>query len=150
MRIKQILIVLIILTGFTCKENKSQTEIDEEIILNYLKDNNINATRHESGIYYLITQEGTGSSPNYYSTVTVKYKGFLTNGEVFDQTSGDDKFIYPLYKLIEGWIIAIPMLKKGGKGTFLIPSSLGYRNYSLPGIPANSVLIFDIELIDYY
>jgi FKBP-type peptidyl-prolyl cis-trans isomerase FkpA len=141
------LIFAISLSG--CKKEKSQAEIDDDIIVNYLKNNNLTATRHASGLYYIISEPGSGGSPVYSSQVTVKYKGYLTNGNVFDQTTGDKTFTYPLFYLIEGWIIGIPLLQKGGKGTFIIPSELAYGSQAQQGIPANSVLIFDIELIGF-
>jgi FKBP-type peptidyl-prolyl cis-trans isomerase FkpA len=143
-----IFLLLVISLG-ACKKEKTQSEIDEDTIKNYLKTNNLTAIRHSSGVYYIITTAGSGGSPAYNSTVKVKYKGYLTSKEVFDQTKDDKTFTYPLNYLIEGWIIGIPLLQRGGKGTFLIPSELGYGSQSQEGIPANSVLIFDIELIDF-
>ncbi|MEI6409778.1 MAG: FKBP-type peptidyl-prolyl cis-trans isomerase [Bacteroidota bacterium] len=56
---------------------------------------------------------------------------------------------FPLSSLIKGWQEGIPLLKKGGKGTFFIPSALGYGSQDQGAIPANSVLIFEITLVDY-
>ncbi|MBK8706215.1 MAG: FKBP-type peptidyl-prolyl cis-trans isomerase [Saprospiraceae bacterium] len=50
--------------------------------------------------------------------------------------------------LIKGWQIGLPLLKEGGRGTFFLPSELGYGDNPRPGIPANAVLIFDIDLVD--
>jgi FKBP-type peptidyl-prolyl cis-trans isomerase FkpA/FKBP-type peptidyl-prolyl cis-trans isomerase FklB len=50
--------------------------------------------------------------------------------------------------LIKGWQIGIPLMKKGGKATFYVPSELGYGGNDMGAIPPNSILIFDIELID--
>lgn len=131
------------------KEDNSQAEADDRIIQDYLAENNIEATKHSSGLYYIITTEGTGNNPNSNSKVTVKYKGKLTDETVFDQTSGSSTATFGLTSLIEGWKIGIPLLKSGGKGTFFLPSVLGYGNNATPTIPANSVLIFDIELVSF-
>jgi FKBP-type peptidyl-prolyl cis-trans isomerase FkpA len=131
-----------------CLKDDQDTQ-DRNLILRHLEENNISATEHPSGIFYTITTEGTGNNPTLNNTVTVKYKGFLLNGNVFDQTSGSQTATFPLQNLITGWQIGIPLLKKGGKGTFWIPSSLGYGNVGLQGIPPNSVLVFDIELVDF-
>jgi FKBP-type peptidyl-prolyl cis-trans isomerase FkpA len=131
-----------------CKD-EDQGEIDRVAILKYITDNNLTATEHESGMFYVITTPGTGGNPTLSSTVEVKYKGYFTDNTVFDQTTGNNTIEFPLQNLIEGWKIAIPLLQKGGKGTFLLPSALGYGSNPPPGIPANSVLIFDIELIDF-
>ena len=144
------LMTLGILFAACRKENVDQAMVDKEIILQYLTDNNLNATEHSSGMFYLITNEGTGSeSPNINSNVEVKYPGYSPDGTTFDQTQGDSTATFALAGVIEGWQIAIPLLKKNGKGTFLFPSELGYGSSSRPGIPRNSVLIFDVELVDF-
>ena len=126
-----------------------QDEIDRRAIENYLSSNNINATAHPSGIYYVIDTPGSGGSPTLDNEVEVKYKGYLLSGDVFDQTTGTSTAKFPLRNLITGWQVAIPLLQKGGKGTFFIPSSLGYGDNPPSGIPANAVLIFDIELVNF-
>lgn len=126
-----------------------QVAVDKEIIEQYLADNNIMATEHPSGLYYIIEEIGTGGSPKLSNDVTVTYKGYLLNGSVFDQTEPNKPRSFPLQGLIPGWQIGIPLLKKGGKGKFFIPSGLAYGNRAQPGIPANSVLIFEIGLVDY-
>lgn len=131
---------------YSCKK-ESQADIDEEIIQKYLEDNQLDATRHDSGLYYIITTIGNGQHPTIDSGIEVKYKGYLADGAVFDETTGNDTFQSPLSNLIEGWQIGIPLLKEGGKGIFFIPSELGYGSNASGSIPANSVLIFEIELI---
>ncbi len=128
---------------------ETQAETDKRLIQAYLSARNISAQEHPAGIFYVIEQEGTGAHPAPNATVTVKYRGYLLNGNVFDQTAPNQAATFPLASLIEGWKIAIPLLKKGGKGTFWIPSALGYGASALPGIPANSVLVFDIELVNF-
>ena len=142
------LTVLIVIFS-ACKKEESQADKDDAIIQQYLSDNNIQATKDASGLYYVITEEGTGDHPDINSEVTVRYKGYLTNGTVFDQTSGNSTATFPLSGLIKGWQIGIPKLKQGGKGTFFVPSALGYGSQSVGSIPANSVLIFDIELVSF-
>lgn len=147
-------LVLLLAVGMVmmsaCKKDddsaEKQAEIDEQVIVGYIAANNIEATRHESGMYYVIHNQGIGENPTINSTVEVFYKGFLTNGNVFDQTtSGPVSF--PLRNLIQGWQIGIPLLKEGGSATFYIPSALGYGTQGSLSIPANSVLIFDIDLV---
>lgn len=142
-----ILAMTLILTS--CLKKNNQPEIDDHIIQNYLVKNNLTAIKDPSGLYYIMTQEGTGLSPDISHTVEVKYQGRLIDGTVFDQTETDKTFTYALSGLILGWQIGIPMLKRGGKATFFIPSSLGYGSTTMGPIPSNSVLIFDIELIDF-
>ena len=75
--------------------------------------------------------------------------GSQLDGVVFDQTTGSATAKFRLGDLIQGWQIAIPLLQKGGKGTFFCPSDLGYGPQAVGNIPSNSVLIFEIELVDF-
>ncbi len=147
MRYLTFLVVAVVL--FSACNKESQEDKDDVIIQQYLTDNNIDATKDDSGIYYIITEEGTGDHPDINSEVTVKYKGYLTDGTVFDETTGNSTATFPLSGLIRGWQIGIPKLKQGGKGTFFIPSGLGYGDNATGSIPANSVLIFDIGLVSF-
>ena len=131
-------------TLFACKDKSDMEKIED-----YLADNNLTATSTPSGLYYIITAEGSGGHPNLNSTVTVRYKGYRLNGKVFDETVGTDTATFPLKNLIQGWQEGIPLLQKGGKGTFFVPSDLGYGAQQVGDIPANSVLIFEIELVDF-
>ena len=85
--------------------------------------------------------------PTSSSYVTVVYKGYLTDGNVFDQSKSTGLGI-SLTNVIKGWQEGIPYFKVGGKGKLLIPSALGYGAQTQGNIPANSVLIFDITLLD--
>ncbi|MCF8369648.1 MAG: FKBP-type peptidyl-prolyl cis-trans isomerase [Bacteroidales bacterium] len=142
------LIALSLIYSCNKDDENEQDKIDEEIIQNYIKQNNLEAIKHETGIYYLITQAGTGNNPSINSTVVVKYKGYLTGGTIFDESTQSVEFALP--SLIPGFQVACQLLNIGAKGTFLIPSSLGYGEAGKGSIPANAVLIFDIELIDFY
>ena len=149
MRTSILLASFLTLLSLGCR--KDQSAIDREKILQYLADNNItNAVEDPSGIFHVIDQPGSGGHPNLASTVIVKYKGYFLDKTVFDQTDPGKTIEFPLFNLIQGWQIAIPLLQKGGKGTFWIPSELGYGSNPPGGIPADAVLIFEIELVDFY
>lgn len=149
---KNILYILLSLAviAVSCKKDDvdEQTKSDDKIITDYLSANSLTATKHESGLYYMMTKEGTGGSPNLQDTVIVNYTGYLTNGTVFDKSADAMKF--PLGKLIVGWQIGIGLMKSGGRSTLFIPSRLGYGSQQVGDIPANSVLIFDVELVEFY
>lgn len=144
---------LLFFSLFSCSDKtlspEEQLQEDILIIEQYLKDNNLTATSTASGLHYFMTNEGAGGHPNLQSTVTVKYKGYLTDGTVFDQTTGNETIQFQLSGLISGWQEGIPLLKKGGKGTFLLPSALAYGPSGSGSIPPNTVLIFDIELVNF-
>ncbi len=139
---------VILLAGACKKDDDNQALIDKGLIEQYLLDNNISAQEHESGLFYIITTEGFGASPILSDSVEVSYRGSFLDGTVFDQTAAGQTVEFPLANLIKGWQIGLPLLKEGGRGTFFLPSELGYGDNPRPGIPANAVLIFDIDLVD--
>ncbi|MBA2744707.1 MAG: FKBP-type peptidyl-prolyl cis-trans isomerase [Flavisolibacter sp.] len=108
----------------------------------YLTANSITATQHCSGLFYTISEPGTGQSPTACHAVNVTYEGRLTNGNVFDANT----ISINLSQVIAGWANGVPLIKQGGKIRLFIPPSLGYGPTAQPGIPANSILIFDVEL----
>jgi len=129
---------------------EEQQQMDLEAIDQFLTANNITAVRDGSGLRYVITEPGTGARPNITNTVTVRYTGrLLATNAVFDQQL-DPPVSFPLRNLIPAWQIAIPKLSRRGKITLFVPSGLGYGTRgSPPAIPANAVLIFDVELVDF-
>jgi FKBP-type peptidyl-prolyl cis-trans isomerase len=136
-----------------CNYNDSSVAAPASEIANvkaYLDANGITATLHPSGFYYKITQAGTGAAVvNLCSVVTVKYAGRLTNGTYFDPTTPGttSSASFPLGQVIVGWQKGVPLISAGGKITLYIPPSLGYGSSPAGSIPANSILIFDIELV---
>lgn len=138
------LIISISILSFSCNKDEDKT-IEE-----YLAENNLNAQKHESGLYYIIEKVGVGEHPKVSNVVTMDYIGYYTDGEKFDSSYDRGKpLVYPLNQLIRGWQIGVPLLKKGGKGKLIIPSNLGYGSHPTNGIRDNAILVFDIELIDF-
>ncbi|MEO0899382.1 MAG: FKBP-type peptidyl-prolyl cis-trans isomerase [Bacteroidota bacterium] len=130
---------------------ENQSVVDEGLIEDFLAENNITAEKTDDGLYYTIEREGTGSRPDFSSTVTVHYEGrLLENGDVFDSSyARNEKATFSLSRVILGWQLGIPKLREGGKGTLYIPSELGYGSQgSPPSIPGDAVLIFEVELFD--
>ena len=124
--------------------------VDEQLIQDYLTENNLTAQVTDEGIHYIIESEGAGTQAAFGNTVTVHYEGFLLDGTKFD--SSIDRGVpstFSLNNVIAGWQLGIPLFKEGGRGTLIIPSLYAYGNSSpSPDIPRNSVLLFTIELID--
>lgn len=113
---------------------------------NYLLSKGItNATKDNRGFYYRIEAAGSGSVATPCSSITIFYQGKLTNDTVFDQT-GASPASFVLGQLIPGWIKGIPLIKPGGRIILYLPPSLGYGSVANGPIPANSILIFDIQL----
>lgn len=122
-------------------------EINEQEIQNYLEVNNLEAERSSSGLYYIIEEEGTGAQPTTSSHVTVAYRGYFLNGNIFDQSNASGA-TFSLQQVIPGWTEGITYFNEGGSGQLFIPAHLGYGSFDYRGIPGGSVLIFDIELLD--
>ena len=148
---KQLLSTLLVLTLFiSCsKDTKTVTDYtakNEQEIKDYRAKNNLTAQRSTSGLYYIINEQGTGTQPTAASNVTVAYKGYFTNGNVFDQSKAEG-ISFGLNQVIKGWTEGIPYFKTGGSGVLLIPSHLGYGSTNNGPIPGGSALIFDVKLI---
>jgi FKBP-type peptidyl-prolyl cis-trans isomerase FkpA len=113
-------------------------------VQSYLASKNLTAVQHCSGVFYIIDAPGTGAAPSVCSTITANYIGTLTNGTEFERGSLPRT---QLGGLIRGWANTLPLIKAGGKIRMFIPPSLGYGNRANGTIPANSILIFEIDLI---
>lgn len=102
-------------------------------------------TTLSNGLEYKVIKEGDGAMPKENDTVTVAYRGTLSNGTEFDH---NDDFKTPIRgRIIQGWQKILPLMKVGSKWQVAIPSSLGYGPRGFPPkIPGNSVLLFDLEL----
>lgn len=111
----------------------------------YCTANNINYTEHSSGILYEIVSPGTGAIPSVSSTVSVLYT--LKNMSNVTIEASANPYTNRLSYLIEGWKIAIPLLRAGGKIKMVIPSALGYSCVGSSNIPPNSPLFFEVTLV---
>lgn len=103
----------------------------------------------ESGLQYKIIESGSGATPQASDTVAAHYAGRLLDGTEFDSSyARGEPLTIPVGGVIAGWTEALLMMKEGDKWTLYIPPELGYGSRGIGPIPANSALIFDIELIE--
>ncbi|WP_340153612.1 FKBP-type peptidyl-prolyl cis-trans isomerase [uncultured Marivirga sp.] len=147
------------------KKAEEQKGIDDQLIKDFLAQKNIEANRTESGLFYIVTQEGSGEQPQQGDSVSVNYVGKLMDGTVFDTSYEElaqeagvynenrtySPFSFPIGKrqVIAGWDEGLMLLNEGSKATFYIPSGLAYgQRGSGRRIPPNSPLIFDVELVE--
>ena len=94
---------------------------------------------------------GNGAQPTFGSTVTVHYVGTLTNGKVFDSSRDRNQpfsFRIGTSEVIKGWDVGLSTMKVGGKRKLEIPPEMGYGSRAVGTIPANSTLIFEVELLN--
>jgi FKBP-type peptidyl-prolyl cis-trans isomerase len=149
---KYLLFFSLVMFAFaSCKKDKStnpatQAAIDDAAIQAYIKANSLNPTKDLSGLYYQVLTPGTGSYPTVNSLITAQYTGKLLNGTIFDSGSINNQL---LSSTIQGWQIGVPHINTGGRILLLVPSALGYGNSVTGSIPANSVLIFTIDLTGF-
>lgn len=130
---------------------RSQFQIDENKIIDFIADQEWNANRLESGIYYTIHEHGTGPLIKGGQPLKVDYKGYLPDGTVFDSSYKKGKPIrFTVGQMVAGWNEGLKYLQIGSKATLMIPSYLGYGTDGFPGfVGPNEVLIFDIEIYPY-
>lgn len=101
------------------------------------------------GLEYLVVTNGTGAMPTPADTVTVNYRGTLIDGTEFDSSyKRGQPASFPVGGVIHGWTEALEKMTVGSKWKLFIPAELAYGERGRPGIPPNSVLIFDIELLN--
>jgi FKBP-type peptidyl-prolyl cis-trans isomerase FklB len=100
------------------------------------------------GMFYRVIKSGSGAHANGpQDGATVRYKGSLINGKVFDETQGDPP-TFPIGRLIPGWVEALSMMKEGDEWELVIPSALGYGAEGAgDSIPPGQTLVFDMTLL---
>lgn len=106
-------------------------------------------TTTASGLQYAVKKEGDGKSPTINDIVSVKYTGKLIDGTVFDSTekNGGMPAIFPLAGVVKGWQEGLQLMKEGSEYTLFLPAALAYGEQPVGSIPANSSLVFDVELV---
>ncbi len=133
------------------KESSNPQE-DDKKLQQYFRKNNLSPRKKESGLYYLVTKATNGEKPIPGQKVQVHYTGKLMDGTIFDSSEGKEPLSFSLGRgqVILGWDEGISELKKGEKATLFIPSYLAYGDRSpSPKIPPHSILIFEVELVDF-
>lgn len=102
-----------------------------------------------SGLQYEVLKEGTGASPKGSEVVKVHYEGKLIDGSVFDSSiQRGEPAEFPLDRVIPGWTEGLQLMKVGSKYKFAIPAALAYGDQNMGPIPPNSVLLFEVELLE--
>ena len=129
----------VVLSSSTCNKGGGDAE-----------SNGIDTVMTESGLQYVIWSKGDGEMPANGDKVSVHYAGRLSTGEPFDNSyDRGQPFQFPLGqgRVIKGWDEGIALMRVGEKARLIIPAELGYGSRATGPIPANSTLIFDVELV---
>ncbi|HQV79497.1 MAG: FKBP-type peptidyl-prolyl cis-trans isomerase [Moraxellaceae bacterium] len=134
-------------------EDKQKKDAAEAVTkgATYLAENAKKAgvTTTASGLQYQVIKEGTGAKPVATDTVKVHYEGKLVDGTVFDSSiKRGEPVSFPLNQVIAGWTEGVQLMTVGSKYKFVIPANLAYGEQGGGPIPANSVLTFEVELLE--
>ena len=149
-------LMLVAITGNGQGRAVVQRAQDDQTLTEYFEKKQIAATKTKSGLYYVISQAGSGKNSLRGQTVTVNYTGRLMDGTIFDSNLDPQfKHVTPLTfsvgmgQVIKGWDEGLMLMNKGTKGTLYIPSGLAYGERGMPPtIPPNAILVFDVELLN--
>ncbi|KFX19649.1 FKBP-type peptidyl-prolyl cis-trans isomerase [Pectobacterium betavasculorum] len=129
------------------QDAKDNADKGTKYLESFAKEKGVKKT--ESGLLYQVEKEGSGNAPKDSDTVVVNYKGTLVDGSEFDNSyKRGEPLSFRLDGVIPGWTEGLKHVKKGGKIKLAIPPALAYGENGVPGIPANSTLVFDVELLD--
>ena len=147
-------ILILIVLGFSvssCLNNdpdglsfEQQWINDTTAIGSYLRKQNIPALVDASGVRFIIDTPGAGFPAKQSSSVKFKYTGKLFNGQVFEENT----YTASVKNMIVGMQVGLALMPEGTKGRIYIPSGLAYGSSEIGAIPANSILIFEIEILD--
>lgn len=130
--------------------NTDKSDFDKKI-RTYIQKKGLKMEKLPSGLYLHEVQKGTGKEKaQFTSQVKLVYKGKLLNGRVFDNTDPSKPFDSKVNGLIAGFQEAILNRTSGTKLKLIVPPHLGYGDDELDKIPANSVLVFDLEIVEVY
>ncbi|RZK41176.1 MAG: hypothetical protein EOO90_12265 [Pedobacter sp.] len=136
----------VIVSEISVLPEKKLWQVEDNMIQNFITTQALTGfDRKPSRVYVKVTTLGTGALVTPYSTITAKYKGRVLNGTQFDAS---DSFKTPINELVHGWEKGLVGLPKGSVVRIIFPSDLGYGATPRPSIPANSILDFDIELLE--
>lgn len=152
-------LLFIAFTGINCAKSKtcSPKSVSSEAgqIQAYATANGIVAIAHSSGLYYEILNPGSGATATVNSKIVITYTGMLLSGVIFDQRTTPNntqpdgpESPWSLNLLIEAWRVGIPLIKEGGSIRLLVPSAMAYGCTGYGTIPPNSILDFQVNLVD--
>jgi FKBP-type peptidyl-prolyl cis-trans isomerase FkpA len=148
--IDDIKLVLADLSKLVAKKGAELKSLEVSKDKTYLIQNklNKNVKTTNSGLQYEVIKQGNGEKPVATSSVTVHYKGSLINGKEFDSSyKRKAPATFKLNQVIKGWTEGVQLMNVGSKYKFTIPSELAYGNRGTGGIPKDSTLVFEVELI---
>ncbi len=136
---------------------QDQKAIDDKILTEYFAKNHIKATKTPSGLYYTITKKGSGENAKPGQQVSMNYLGKFLDGKQFDENVDENykpvngrtafNFTLGVGQVIKGWDEGVQLLNPGCRAVLYLPSGIAYGPNARGPIPANAILIFNVELL---
>ena len=135
------------------EEAENQKRLDEEParIAKFVKDHNVNVAPSPTGVYFLEIVKGTGAVVDNGDIVSVHYNLYNIDDKLIETSYGSEpmQFVYGAGEMVPGIEEALANMRVGGKATIIVPSTMGFGDVAIDKeLPANSTVIFDLELID--
>ncbi len=142
--------IMMVIQSHLMKRQTYEATLNEKEGKEFLEENKTKegVVETASGLQYRIVREGTGIAPEKTDTVEVNYEGRLLDGTVFDSSyERGETITFPLTGVIKGWTEGMTYVKEGGEIELYIPAELAYGQRGTGPIPANSTLVFKVELV---
>lgn len=143
------------LSAYLVAEPQNQMEESQNAIVNYAIDKLIPLERTRSGLLYRILEEGEGEKLQWGDYISVHYKGYFLDGQVFDSSYRRDKPLqFYIGNMIPGWNEGLQLIAPGGKIQLFVPSPLGYGEEGLPDgkegflVPPDTPMVFEVEVVE--
>ncbi|MCB0585483.1 MAG: FKBP-type peptidyl-prolyl cis-trans isomerase [Phaeodactylibacter sp.] len=143
------------LSSYLIAEPQNQAETDQNAIVNYAIDELIPLERTSSGLLYRILDEGAGKKLQWGDYISVHYKGYFLNGQVFDSSYRRDKPLqFYIGNMVPGWNEGLQLIAPGGRIQLFVPSPLGYGAEGLPDgkegflVPPDTPMVFEVEVLE--
>ncbi|MFA0414886.1 FKBP-type peptidyl-prolyl cis-trans isomerase [Vibrio renipiscarius] len=131
----------------TAEKSAANQKAGDDFRAEFAKQEGVTTT--DTGLMYQVVTKGEGAQPKDTDTVEVHYKGTLIDGTQFDSSyDRNETATFPLNRVIPGWTEGVQLMPVGSKFKFVIPPELAYGGQDTPTIPANSTLVFEVELIN--
>ena len=139
-----LMVLSVLFVACSTYSEEEKKDFDKKI-QKHLDKQGLSYTKTDSGLYYEMIEEGEGENIKFRDVITVNYIGSLTSGKEFD---AQDSMEFRISGQIGAWQEMMLMMKKGSKANLIAPPQLGYADQKQEGIPKNSILIYEIEVLD--
>tara|TARA_B100000925_G_scaffold173106_1_gene130420 strand:+ start:1343 stop:1786 length:444 start_codon:yes stop_codon:yes gene_type:complete len=139
-------LLLILILGACSTYSDEDLKGFDKTIREWIRQQNIQYKSTDSGLYYYFENKGQGQKIKYTDSVTVQFKGTLLDSTIFEIEKAPVTFA--VNEVIIAWKEVLLMSERNAKIKIIVPPQLGYGNHKLDKIPQNSILLYEIEIID--